>query len=55
MEKGCCDIKFKETENGYTIEIKGEGIKEKCKSVFENCCTEEKIRSCIQSCCESKE
>ena len=51
MNKECCNIKVAELENGYRIEITGEGIKEKCDS----CCTEENIKKCFQSCCGSKE
>ena len=54
MDKQCCDISFTEVENGYRIDIIGEGVKDKCKTVFENCCTEEKIQECLQSCCGTK-
>lgn len=55
MKKGCCDIKVTESENGYHIEVTGEDIKEKCKSVFENCCSEEAIKKCFENCCGFKE
>lgn len=51
MKKDCCNIKVTETENGYTIEISGEGVKEKCKSTFENCCSQENIKKCFEKCC----
>ena len=53
MKKDCCKIDVSEVENGYCVEITGEDVKEKCKSVFENCYSEEKIKSFIQSCCSS--
>lgn len=55
MAKNCCNISVAEVENGYRVDITGEHVKDECKTIFENCCTEEKIRSCIQSCCGSKE
>ncbi len=51
MCKECCEIKVTEIENGYRIEIKGEDIKEKCKSVLENCCSEDNIKKCFEKCC----
>jgi len=55
MNKNCCDVKVTEVENGYRIEVTGEGVKEKCKTVFENCCTEENIKKCFQGCCGTNE
>ena len=55
MEKQCCNINVTELENGYRCEVTGEDVKEKCKSVFENCCTEEKINKCFEGCCGTKE
>ncbi len=52
MNKDCCDIKVSEIENGYRIEIQGEGVNEKCKSVFENYCSEENIKKYFEKCCE---
>jgi hypothetical protein len=52
MEKKCCKFKVTETENGYRIEITGEGVKEKYKSVFENCSCEDNIKKCFEKCCE---
>jgi len=51
MNKDCCNINVKELENGYSIEITGKDVKTKCKAVFESCCTDEKIKDCIKSCC----
>jgi len=53
MNKDCCDIKVTEVENGYRVDITGEGVKEKCKTAFDSC-SEENIKKCIQSCCGSK-
>ena len=51
MNKDCCDIKVTEVENGYRIEIQGEGVNEKCKSVFEDYCSEENIKKYFEKCC----
>ncbi len=51
MVKECCDIKVTEIENGYRIEIKGEEVTEKCKSAFENYCSEENIKKYFEKCC----
>lgn len=47
----CCDIKVSEAENGYTIEITGKDVKEKCKTIFDNCCSEGNLKKMLQSCC----
>ncbi len=54
MKKGCCDVKVTEIENGYRIEVTGDGIKERCKAVFENCCSQGNIEKCLQACCGVK-
>ena len=51
MKKECCNIKVTETDKGFQIEIEGEHVKEKCKTVFENCCSDENIKNCFESCC----
>ena len=51
MKKECCNFKVAETEKGFCIEIEGENIKEKCKQMFENCCTVEKKEDSGKSCC----
>lgn len=56
MEKECCNIKVKELENGFCIEITGEDVKEKCRTIIENCCGNktpwaEMIKDCMSSCC----
>ncbi len=38
MKKECCNIKVTEKEDGYQIEVTGEDIKEKCKTILESCC-----------------
>ncbi|MEW6075487.1 MAG: hypothetical protein AB1530_04175 [Candidatus Omnitrophota bacterium] len=55
MEKSCCDCKVTETDNGYRIEITGDSVKEKCKAVFDNCCSPGNIAKCFQGWCGSKE
>lgn len=51
MKKDCCNIKVTETENGYNLEITGDDIKEKCKSILENCCSGDKKKDSGRSCC----
>ncbi|MBI5196487.1 MAG: hypothetical protein HZA10_09210 [Nitrospirae bacterium] len=53
MEKECCNIKITGTEDGLRIDIKGEGLKEKCEAVFKNCCSDDTKKSGFQSCCGS--
>lgn len=50
MEKECCNVKVTETEDGFRIDVKGEGLKEKFETVLKNCCGEE-MRKRFQSCC----
>ena len=54
MGKDCCNIKFTETDKGFQVEIEGDDVKEKCKTVFENCCSDENIKSSFGSCCGPK-
>ncbi len=52
MEKECCNVKFSETEKGFRIDVIGEKIKEKCKSMMENCCGESKTwQEFLKNCC----
>ena len=51
MEKECCSVKVTETDDGLRIDIKGEGLKEKCETVFKNCCSEDMKKSGFQFCC----
>ncbi len=53
MKKECCNIKVTETDNGYTLEVEGDEVKEKCKEVMESCCTKDNIKNWFQSCCGS--
>ncbi|MBI4838364.1 MAG: hypothetical protein HY806_04335 [Nitrospirae bacterium] len=53
MEKECCNVKVTETEDGLRIDIKGEGLKEKCETVFKNCCGEELREKGFKFCCGS--
>ncbi|MBI5416480.1 hypothetical protein HZA55_00805 [Candidatus Poribacteria bacterium] len=55
MEKECCNLKVTEIDNGYRIEVTGDEVKEKCKTILEKCNTDGK--SCIdlfKNCCPSK-
>ena len=54
MMNDCCDIKVTEVENGYRIEVTGDDVKEKCKDIFDNCCSAESIKKCCEACCEPK-
>lgn len=55
MEKECCNIKVTETENGYRFEVTGEEIKDKCKSIMEECCTDGKSwKELFKNCCSSE-
>ncbi len=53
MEKECCNVKVTETEEGFRIEVKGEGLKEKFETVFKGCCSEEMRKKVSQFCCGS--
>ncbi len=52
MEKECCNFKVTETEDGFRIDVKGEGLKEKCEAFFKNCCGED-MKQRFQTCCGS--
>lgn len=51
MEQPCCSINVTELENGFRVEVKGDGLKEKCKERFAACCTAERLKQCLASCC----
>ncbi len=53
MEKECCNVRVSETEDGLRIDVKGEGLKEKCQAVLKNCCGEELGKKGFQFCCGS--
>ncbi len=38
MKNECCNINVTEKEDGYNVEVTGKDIKEKVKTIFENCC-----------------
>ncbi len=55
MKKECCDIKITETKNGYRLEITGDGVKDKYKSFFMNCCeSSDSRKELIEKCCPPK-
>ncbi len=54
MEKKCCSVNVTELEDGYRFEITGDELKDKCKTVFENCCTAENIKKYFPACCGTK-
>ncbi|MEW6601078.1 MAG: hypothetical protein AB1499_08915 [Nitrospirota bacterium] len=51
MKNECCNIKVTEKEDGYQIEVTGEGVKEKCKSILERCCSGSEEKKSGKSCC----
>jgi len=52
MGKDCCDMKVTEIKDGYRIEITGKDIKEKCKDMMKNCCSDEKAcEEILKNCC----
>ncbi|HAK89978.1 MAG TPA: hypothetical protein DHV16_06445 [Nitrospiraceae bacterium] len=54
MEKQCCSANVTELENGYRLEITGQDVKEKIKTIFEKCCTDGNMKNMFQSCCGTK-
>lgn len=55
MEKQCCAINVTEIEDGYRVEIRGEGVKEHCKSAMSDCCSGEGMKRFFQNfCCSGK-
>jgi len=53
METNCCTINVSELEDGFRIEIKGEGVKEKCQDTMAKCCSAEELKKCVQFFCDS--
>ena len=56
MERDCCEIKVTEMEKGFRIEITGDEVKEKCKTVIDECCGggktwAEMMKACKTACC----
>ena len=55
-EKECCDVKVTELDDGIRIEIRGEGIKERCKALGECGCTDSDTwKEFVKNCCLNKE
>lgn len=54
MKKECCNFKVSETDKGFQIEIEGENVKEKCKTMFDNCSCEDSFKNFFESCCGPK-
>lgn len=48
MEKKCCNVSVTELEDGYRLDVTGQEVKGKCKTMFEKCCTDENMKSCFQ-------
>ena len=56
MEKECCDVKVTELEDGMRIEIRGEGVKDRCKLWLERCGAEgSSCEEFFKRCCVSRE
>jgi hypothetical protein len=51
MQKECCNIKVSETEKGFSIEVEGDSVKERCKEMMESCCSKDTMKNFFQSCC----
>ena len=55
MGKDCCNMKVTEIEDGIRIDITGKDIKDKCKTIMQNCCCdEESIQKIIKTCCKTE-
>jgi hypothetical protein len=48
MEKQCCNFSVTELEDGYRLEVTGQDVKGRCKTIFEKCCTGENMKNCFQ-------
>jgi len=48
MEKQCCNFSVTELEDGYRLEVTGQEVKGRCKTIFEKCCTGENMNNCFQ-------
>jgi len=54
MEKECCNVNVIETQDGLRIDIKGEGLKEKCGAFISTCCSDDQKKQGFQFCCGSE-
>ena len=54
MEKQCCNVNVTELDNGYRLEITGDDVKAKCKTMIENCCAQGNMMNCFTACGETK-
>ena len=54
MEKQCCSVNVTELENGYRVEITGDDVKAKCKTIMENCCARGGMMNCVPAGGEKK-
>ena len=43
-----CEVKLTETENGYSLEVKGKDVKERLKGCFEQ------MKGWVEMCCSGK-
>ncbi len=48
MEKQCCNFSVTELEDGYRLEVTGQDVKGRCKTILEKCCTGENMKNCFQ-------
>ena len=49
MENKCCNISVAELQDGYRLEVTGQDVKERCKTILEKCCSGDKMNNCGQT------
>ena len=54
MKKECCNVKFSEMKDGYSIEVTGKDVKKKCAAFLKDCCPGKDFSKHIQACCAEK-
>lgn len=48
METKCCNVSVTEIEDGYRLEVTGQEVKGRGKTIFEKCFTDENMKNCFQ-------
>lgn len=54
MEKECCNLRVTEIEDGYRLELTGQEVKGRCKTILEKCYAEGGMKNCFQMFSEFK-